>query len=593
MLNKYVWIGFTAVLAACGAPKVVLEPTTPLPEVNTPTQVLEVPLPPLADRQSEGYLSDEQAISGTRVSTYLRGRRATQVRDFDTASKVYLNAVGTLDSATRDTALRRQAFSFALAEGNFDIALPLAKTFTLVEQTEATVWLLRMVDALKTENYTEATTYLNRATQDMPPLQHFALMRTVLGLATGEINAKDVEAKFAEHEVLSALRAQWAYHQAQVYTYLDAPTKAQHLYELAHAQDPNAVFNVLAYGQSLPEEDATKLLTAFQQSPANALVLPSIPARSTVSQQDFTQERIAEGLFGVGMLMWAQGLDLPALQILHLAHLQGQNVDTPTTQLMTYYIALVLEQVERPAQAQALYSTLTKGLPRHAAITRLAHLAYDAGDTATANKLLKPYVKSENTVLLRAMANEAYTGEDFALALQFYDALLAKQAEEPLDDASILQLHFARGVSHERLGSLTKANAALEQALALDPENPTILNYLGYMWIDAEDVILTQDKLAEAFSYISKAATLQPNNASILDSLGWAYYKRGEYAKAKLYLLKAIELEPSDATILEHMGDVSAKLGDAEKAKNYWRSAVEAGPLGTREKSRLAEKLGK
>ena len=149
-----------------------------------------------------------------------------------------------------------------------------------------------------------------------------------------------------------------------------------------------------------------------------------------------------------------------------------------------------------------------------------------------------------------------------------------------------MPLYFARGASYERLRQWEKAELDLEQALKLDPDNPSLLNYLGYMWLDAD---MNLDK---AFAYISKAALLKPSDGAVIDSLGWAYFKKGEYTRALLYLERAAELIPTDATVMEHLGDVHSKLGNSEKAQQYWEKAWSLEPAGQFDQARLAKKLG-
>ena len=116
-------------------------------------------------------------------------------------------------------------------------------------------------------------------------------------------------------------------------------------------------------------------------------------------------------------------------------------------------------------------------------------------------------------------------------------------------------LFYNRGVAYERSGQWSQAEADLEHALELKPDQPLVLNYLGYSWIDRGE------KLKRGFKMIEKAVELRPEDGYIVDSLGWAHYQLGDYAGAISYLEKALELVPDDPTINDHLGDAYWKSG--------------------------------
>ncbi|MFP3999154.1 MAG: tetratricopeptide repeat protein, partial [Desulfobacterales bacterium] len=101
------------------------------------------------------------------------------------------------------------------------------------------------------------------------------------------------------------------------------------------------------------------------------------------------------------------------------------------------------------------------------------------------------------------------------------------------------------------------------------PENADALNYLGYTFADRGI------RLDEAESLIRRALDIEPENGYILDSMGWLYYRKGDYKRARIYIENALEKVPDDPVILEHMGDVYLKLSDRAKALKYYRQARE------------------
>jgi Flp pilus assembly protein TadD len=135
----------------------------------------------------------------------------------------------------------------------------------------------------------------------------------------------------------------------------------------------------------------------------------------------------------------------------------------------------------------------------------------------------------------------------FVEAAAAYDEAIGRAAAQGLTDR--WTLFYDRGVSYERSGDWTKAEADLEHALELKPDQATILNYLGYSWIDRGE------KLDQGMKMIEKAVDLRPEDGYIVDSLGWAHYRTGDYAGAVQYLERAVELVPDDSTINDHLGD--------------------------------------
>lgn len=155
--------------------------------------------------------------------------------------------------------------------------------------------------------------------------------------------------------------------------------------------------------------------------------------------------------------------------------------------------------------------------------------------------------------------------EDFAKALESYNAAAARLGKDiPADYWHLL---YVRGISYERLGDWTRAETDLKAALAYQPDEPMVLNYLGYSW--AEKGIHLQDSL----KLLQRAAALSPNDGAIMDSLGWAHYRLGAYEKALPLLEKAVELMPYDAVVNDHLGDVYWRKGRKVEARFQWQRA--------------------
>ena len=133
-------------------------------------------------------------------------------------------------------------------------------------------------------------------------------------------------------------------------------------------------------------------------------------------------------------------------------------------------------------------------------------------------------------------------------------------------------VYYFRGICFERARQWDTAEADLKKALELFPEQPQVLNYLGYSWID-QGV-----NLDEGMRMIRRAVEQRPEDGYIIDSLGWAYYRLGQYDEAVKHLERAVELRPEDPTINDHLGDVYWRVGRLHEAKFQWSHAQDLKP---------------
>jgi Flp pilus assembly protein TadD len=146
--------------------------------------------------------------------------------------------------------------------------------------------------------------------------------------------------------------------------------------------------------------------------------------------------------------------------------------------------------------------------------------------------------------------------------------------------------YYFRGICYERSKQWPLAEADLKKALELFPEQPHVLNYLGYSWVD-QGV-----NLDAGMDMIKRAVAQRPDDGYIVDSLGWAYYRIGNYEEAVKQLERAIELKPEDPTINDHLGDAYWRVGRALEAKFQWAHARDLKPE-PEEMPKIVEKLAK
>ena len=212
------------------------------------------------------------------------------------------------------------------------------------------------------------------------------------------------------------------------------------------------------------------------------------------------------------------------------------------------------------------YSEIEKTAPYYAAAQlRRAGLLHRHGATEAALSALTPLREGEMRVaVLSAIAEIHREREEFADAEKVYDELLEGAAR----DASPWELYFARGIVRERQNKWELAEKDLLLARRLSGDEPHVLNYLGYSWVDQGI------QLRRAFAMIQQAVQRQPDNGAFIDSLGWAHFRLGDFPRAVMHLERAVELEPMDPIITDHFGDALWYAGRRDEARHQWRRAL-------------------
>ena len=180
-----------------------------------------------------------------------------------------------------------------------------------------------------------------------------------------------------------------------------------------------------------------------------------------------------------------------------------------------------------------------------------------------------PLTVSDRLEILDALGNIMRARKRYGDAIPYYDQALALITKP---ERRHWVYFYARGTSYERLKNWDAAEGDLEMALSLYPDQPLILNYLGYSWIDQGR------RLKEGMAHIEKAVALKPDDGYIVDSLGWAHYMQGNFNEAVRYLERAVELKPDDAVLNDHLGDALWRVGREREARYQWDQALSLKP---------------
>jgi len=180
-----------------------------------------------------------------------------------------------------------------------------------------------------------------------------------------------------------------------------------------------------------------------------------------------------------------------------------------------------------------------------------------------------------------ALGDAYRAAERYDAAADAYDHALKQMRPATTKD---WPLYYARGVSEERSHKWGAAEQDLQQALKLNPDQPQVLNYLGYSWVDQGR------NLPQAVAMLEKARALSPYDGYIVDSVGWAYFRLGRYQDAAKTLEQAVLLVPGDPTVNEHLGDAYWMTGRKLDAQFQWDHALAFGP-DDKQKAVIEKKL--
>ena len=307
-------------------------------------------------------------------------------------------------------------------------------------------------------------------------------------------------------------------------------------------------------GRDLEIDDMRRRLVAGE-------ALPFTVARNAT-------DGIAEVFYTIATAVNAEAA--PAYTMLHSRAAAYLRPDNTEAILLT---ANLLEKQNQFDLAVATYATIQPSDPAfYIAEIGRADATFAAGRTDESLTILKSLAKSHGDQISVeiALADGLRRAQNFAEAKLAYDAAIAMLPNP--DQPENWALFYSRGVCLERSGDFAQADADLRQALALNPDEPQVLNYLGYSLVDRGQ------KLDEALGMIQRAVAARPDNGAILDSLAWAYFRLGRYSDALAPMEQASLLMAVDPTVTDHLGDVYWAVGRKREAEYQWHRALSFAP---------------
>lgn len=273
-------------------------------------------------------------------------------------------------------------------------------------------------------------------------------------------------------------------------------------------------------------------------------------------------------LFSIGGALNRQGADEAVSLYLNVSHaLDPGSADT------LVLLGGLAENGGQSERAIDFYRKVPKGSPlRRISELQLGLTLADTGKVDEARKHLKQLIDSDPEDIRSYLAYGSVLSDakDYAEMARNYDRAVSMLGES--GDRSMWSIYFQRGIAYERLKEWDKAEPNFKKALEFNPDQPQVLNYLGYTWVDMNR------NLEEGLDMIKRAVELRPDDGYIVDSLGWAYFRLGRFDDATTELERAAELKAGDPTINDHLGDAYWRVGRKREAMFQWRRALDMKP---------------
>ena len=497
---------------------------------------------------------------------YLAARLAGAESDYAVAAEYYARA---LAADPGNTMLIENAAISELARGSVADGLKLARQFDETGGKSQIADLLILADLAQNEDYAAAVSELVRGRSAGQLVD--GLYRAWAYLGMGQMS--EATAEFDKVSAVGGLKSFGLYHKALALASVGDFEGADAIFAGADGGPLRATrHGILAHAQILSQlernADATALLnTAFgpEGDPAVRALRTRLEAGETVP---FTlvsgpKDGIAEVFYTVASALGSENTDVNTLAYARVAeYLAPMDADA------VLLVASILEGQGQHALASTEFDKIGSDDPAYlqAELGRAGALVA-SGHTDTAIEVLRRLAKDhpDRIEVWNTLGDTLRREERFDEAAKAYDEAIARIKGEP---EVYWSLYFARGICKERGKNWTGAEADFKTALELYPDQPSVLNYLGYSYIDRNE------NLDDALKMIEKAAAERPDDGAIIDSLGWGLYRLGRYDEAVAQMEQAVELMPVDAVVNDHLGDVYWAVGRTREAEFQWRRAL-------------------
>ncbi len=505
------------------------------------------------------------------AAAYLAGRHAEANGDTSKAVN-FLNSARDLDPS--NSRLIEDSYFLSAQMGDFAQAVPAAKRAYDANPRRGIAPVILAADAYKKKDYQTAWGYIEKI-----PAQSVNSFALPVLRAWGAAPIKPAETALAELTLLKNFQDTAKLVDLmggmlnEHYGLKDAAGANYDTLAASIETERTPVLRIVVKGYHRlgKTTQAKAVLQRFEKAHGPSPMLEAMNAMNAMLAQPAAkitpQEGMAEALFASAELL-LQTEPNPARMQIATAYAQTAIHVNPQLTVARAFIGSAFTARGRFEEANATLSAIPKGEPG----------ALEARMQVASN-LTQMNRSDEALSLLREILKDRPTWADAHIAIgdlfrreeKFGDAVAEYSAALKLRPAGAEEnwaIYYTRGISYERTKDWNNAEKDFKKALEIKPGEPSVLNYLGYSYLDRGV------NLKEARRLIELAYTKRPDDGYIIDSLGWMLFTLGEYDKAVVHLEKAVEAAPADATINEHFGDALWKVGRRVEARYQWQRAL-------------------
>lgn len=557
-------------LSGMAMPAMQMTALTAILTIAMPQAAVQAQAAPQPARAKSLFATIEPAESSE--GNFLAAIVAGSQRDTNSAA-AYLREA--LRADPRNTELIERSFEAQLAGGNIEEAARLARQMLTRERNNSLARLTLAIEAMRTKQYATVRERVAMGARGRAAEVTATLLTAWAHQGSGQ-TAKAMEAgdRLKGEQILVVFRDYTLGLIADVAGKPDlAEKRLRTAYDTVNGASARIVEALVRFeARQGKKESALGIIKQFEdragQSPALRKLAADIEAgRPVAPLVANVQQGAAELLSVLAAEGTRSGDEIAGIVYLRLAlHLDPKN------DMALISLADIYERLKRYEHANQLYEKIDPSSPYAPAAEVQAGLNYETlGQTDEAIRRLSDVVarRPDDVDALSALANVYRVQKKYAEAAETYSKAIAK-IDRP--ERRHWQIFYFRGAAYERLKQWDKGEADLKHALELYPDQPDVLNYIGYTWVDMK---INIDK---GFELLRRAVELAPRNGYIVDSLGWAYYRLGKYEDAVRELERAVLLRPSDPTINDHLGDAYWKAGRKLEATFQWNHARDLKP---------------
>lgn len=530
----------------------------------------------------DGSLSSHSLYDlGETVSgNYLAARFLSHQKDYHNASDYYQRALFSSHNDEQTSSILINNFVSMLLSGNIEEAVDLTSEYLEIEHNILLSKMLLSIDDIKHKRYQSAESRLiGLLQQHVDELTDTDMILSTIIIAWAKHGQQDYEGAL---NLLKGLSAEdknnsiWRYHEALMHEANGDVKKTANIYRAMFEGDFNSPYEHISaakqffieYGQ---KDFAHSLYKKYlTQAGYDSLMIHNHMALQTLNSSKTpitTQRGVSEILVEIAKSLYQQQRYNESNVYLYFAlHINE------TFEPANFMLGINLMEQKDFEQANYHFAAIQHDpYLHHYALLHYKKNLYHSGQVDEAlqelkkasNSNIQPVSQKDSMLVL---ANLMKLENRYSEVADIYNKIINKGYAK--NSSNEWNIYYNRAVSLEKLGKWDEAESDFIKSLELNPDQPEVLNYLAYSWLEQNKNLNTAKEMIEI------AYKANPDDPHIIDSMGWAFYKLGKYKEAVTHLERAVALKPYDPILHDHLGDAYWKIGRKIEAKFQWNHAL-------------------